>query len=227
MYTVHLDLIVHFVPIMNETAPGIRFTRTIELPFPAYDGLVVYSRLMEQGSEPLGYALKNVIWNLDGSFFYAETRCSNLIDIATIPYELGVIFQEGWKLGSWKTGFSSESTYEDLSTVPHFWEHDDLEDWERMPPKQRPKKLNSLLRALVRTLVELRNNEPAAYALAKSRYFYDESPKRHGYKPGKQETRFRELASEYIDMSDEDREAWANTVRSTYPKLMNFVSKTD
>ena len=103
MYTVHLDLVVYFVPIMNETGPGIRFTRKIELPFPAYEGLAVYSRFMEQGSEPLGYVLKNVIWNMDENFFYAETGCSNHTEIATIPYDLGVLFQEGWELGSWKT----------------------------------------------------------------------------------------------------------------------------
>ena len=95
-----------------------------------------------------------------------------------------------------------------------------------MPPKERPEKFNSLLRALVRTLVEIRNNEPAAYALAKSRYFYDTSSKLYDREPGPNEKRFRELETEYIKLSDDARDEWAGKIVSTYPKLMNFISRT-
>lgn len=60
-FRLELDLVLHFVPPMDERGPGITLTRTLELPFAPYSGLVIYSRRLDSFPDPLGFHLNNVV----------------------------------------------------------------------------------------------------------------------------------------------------------------------
>ncbi len=61
MFKIELDLLYVFSPPMTECGNEIKFTRTIELPFaPTNDISIFGRRLMEEGSHPEGFPLKDV-----------------------------------------------------------------------------------------------------------------------------------------------------------------------
>lgn len=102
MYTLHVDLHVYYNPPMEEFGPGIVFTRQIELPFPAYNGLRIHSSAFDSCPTPMGYTLKEVIWDVDRSVFVAKTKHMNSgFAIAEILGELRALVMRGWRYGSY------------------------------------------------------------------------------------------------------------------------------
>ena len=88
-FSVDVDLVLRFVPPMDNHSDGIRLTRTIELPFPPAEDISIFSKEWEGEDFPLGYVLKNVTWEIDRDRFLADTLLSVTgTPIAMIPFEI-------------------------------------------------------------------------------------------------------------------------------------------
>ena len=103
MNKVELDLHLVFQPPMDDSSDGIIITRTIELPFTPFNGLRVFSRVWEDGPEPYGLELTDVLWEMDRAVFLAKTRHTWVdLPIAFIPHEIRDWLGRGWRWGSYE-----------------------------------------------------------------------------------------------------------------------------
>ena len=90
MFKLELDLVLYFVPPMDEHSQGIRLTYSLELPFLPTNGLYLAGVAMDDPLSPLGFRINDLTWNLDRQFFMATTQLTNHdFPIATIPDEIG------------------------------------------------------------------------------------------------------------------------------------------
>src|SRR4051812_9097639 len=107
MYELELDLQLYFVPPMEESGKGIVVTRTIELPFvPSAEFSLYSSAFDELGSEPLGFSLKDLIWDIERKTFLAHTAIVSY----DVPWPLIISdvqgwIERGWRLGSYKDAY--------------------------------------------------------------------------------------------------------------------------
>ena len=101
MYKLLVDLCLSYSPPMSEHARRIRLTRKMELPFPPYEGLAIFSREFDSAQEPPGFVLKNVTWDLDRQLFVAETFADNELAMAEIAEDLAWWLNLGWEWGSY------------------------------------------------------------------------------------------------------------------------------
>ena len=107
MFKVDVDLDLIYDPPFAAATRGIVVNRTIELPFPPYNGLRVFARDWEKGSEPIGLKLDDVIWDMDRQTFLAVSKSiSEDFPIACIPSEIRYWLDAGWKWGSFRNRYA-------------------------------------------------------------------------------------------------------------------------
>jgi hypothetical protein len=182
MYKVELDFL-SFDPPMDEHDPSIRLTRTIELPFPAYEGLVIHSRMIDViCDEPLGFVLKNVMWDMDRSVFLATTSMdSGDTPFDEIPDEIRSWIDRGWRLGSHLDVYPKDMDEPEEAESPGTSVEDDNPEAEvtpSQPARRRPARYNKIFRALIRTMAELHNNWSVAYAMYITQQFFTEEERK-------------------------------------------------
>lgn len=230
MFKLELDLVIHFVPPMSEIGDGIHLTRTIEFPFAPYSGLAVHGKELDECPELMGFVLKNVVWDIDRQTFLAETFSVHYGSFFMIADEIRTWVDRGWRLGSYldayKAADEAESGEEEETVVIDEGdddEWDEMERWPTMRPQKRPAHFNKLLRAMVRTMVELRNNEATAYAMAKTQLLFDDQELKTLDSPDKE--RFKASQNEYWKMPVDQQYAWQDGVKRKYPRLDRLVSE--
>lgn len=222
-YQLELDLRVHYTPLMDEAGPGISLTRTIQLPFVPTSRVALTGASLER-AVPLGYRLKNIIWDVDRQVFLAHTEMGTHGDpIALIPDDLQSMLGEGWLIGSWRQYYdpdwkSSIGINSKFSTLTWMrYQDGELEAWETTASNKRPRKFNEMLRAIVRMLVGLHNNLHVAYAIYKTKIFValndDETPQTPEAK------KFRAAMDKYLNLDDEKQFKWMARVRRECPTL--------
>lgn len=223
-HAIELDLHLVFDPPMDEHGRGIVVTRRIDLPFVPFDGLQIYSRTWEECPEPLGFKLKDVVWDADRKVFLATTH--NILSgfpFATIPDEVRSWLDNGWRLGSWMEHYQQEE--EPAAEQPAFvgWlrDVDDevVEHLHNRPPKKRPKVFNQFMQAMVRHMVEVGNNRPVAYAMDKTGVLITAEDNEVD---AKTRAGWHRRCDEFTRMSIEDQMAWEDGVRE-YPALGHLL----
>ena len=230
MFRLELDLRLHFLPLMHVTGRAISVTRTIELPFAPREDLAIAGQQLDECPEPMGFRLKDLTWDMDRKVFLAHTRFL-LHDhpIAMIPDEIARWIALGWHLGSLMDAYQdpNQSDSDDDGTEVV---EDGIDDWEvmerwpSMTPRSRPAHFNKLLRAVVRTMVELDNNVSVAYAIFKTKRFFTETEQKDYDSPAVKQ--FRKAESEYFAMPFEQQLAWQKRIKRTYPRLKPLIPKT-
>ncbi|REJ65360.1 MAG: hypothetical protein DWQ31_18350 [Planctomycetota bacterium] len=215
---------------MTENGRGIKLTRTIELPFAPFPGLAIYSNQFDDCPDPMGFVIKELTWDVDRNTFLSSTVLVNHgMPIAEIADELRSWIDRGWRLGSYedKYGDLHPDVYEDESEDSVA--DDGTDEWElmekypTMSPRKRPREFNRLMGALVRVMAELDNDSPAAYAMAKTKlYFEDEDKSTQDYPARK---KFEDAKREYTDMSFDEQYDWRERVQRTYPRLDRIVEQ--
>ena len=104
MFKLELDLLLYFVPPMDERGQGIRLTRSLELPFPPINGLYLSGIAMDDPPTPMGCRINDLTWDLDRQVFMATTQLTNHdFPIATIPDEIGSWIDADGDSGATKT----------------------------------------------------------------------------------------------------------------------------
>lgn len=228
MFTLLLDLRIQFVPPMNQFGRGVVLTRELHLPFPAWDGLCIFSKQIDECPGPMGMVLKDVVWDMDRQVFLATTRIEQGdIPLALIADELRAWVERGWQVGSHEDYYAIPEAVEGIdedtsepSDAPDEWEEADKEagkSWRARSPAT-----NRVFRAMIRHLAETYDNDDAAYAWDRTgRYFDDGAVERRQAKdPHVKE--FAEAVEEYRKMSEAAKASWRKRVLR-YPTLESLI----
>lgn len=236
MLTLELDLIITYTPPMSENGGGIHLTRELQLPFAPFNGLQIYGNTMDQAPGPEGFILKDVIWDNDRQVFMAHSElCSHDLPMEEIPLDLKSWLDLGWRIGSYADYYKEPDYGEDEKDTNSEDEEDGDsfpvdEEFERtlkqpmLSPRQRPKELNLVMRAMVRAMVEVNNDNTAAYAMDKTkRYFTDHQLEQNDSKHARA---WRDAQEEYIKMGWQKQSKWRERVMRTHPRLDKLVKRT-
>lgn len=229
MFAVDVDLVLRYVPPMDDVGEGIRLTRTIELPFPPAEDISVFSKEWEGVGDPLGYVLKNVTWDMDRNRFLADTMLSVTgTPIAMIPFEIRQLVYHGWTYGSYKDSYRTEPKRGrkrgTLPVMPDWeWDYDAAAVWEANP-KDRPEEFKLVLHAVVSTMAELHNNCRVAYAMLKTGCYFDIAKGKLPSELLPLEKRFSKVLHDYDSLPSDKKWVWAERVKRKYPQLTDVVA---
>jgi hypothetical protein len=227
VFKVELDLSLYYDPPMEDHGGGIVVTRTLELPFPPTPDLAVWSMEMDECPEPMGFKLDDLVWDMGRQVFLAKTQISSSgLPMAMIPYEVRSWVDRGWRLGSWMDSYRQDEAAETSdrkvpSETPH-WDDDDMERWMTCRPADRPENFNKVFDAMVRTMAELHNNWSAAYAMHRTKLFFDEADMKDNESAATK--KWLSAKREFIEMPIDKQIAWQERVIRKYPSLSAIVS---
>ena len=159
---------------------------------------------MEGDGQPLGYRLRDTIWDVDRARFIATTTSDHGGGpLAYIPDDIDRYFSEGWSIGSWQKHCDNswKSPIGDRFDRKKFdfelLDEDDLYELETTPASKRPEPFNRLMSALVRLLFNLYNNEALAYAMYKTKTYFQEEKN--------QSPKFKDAVQRYEQMTSEEQ----------------------
>jgi len=225
VFQLQLDFCLHYIPPMDESGPGILLTRTLELPFPPSPGIALWGKELDQCDEPLGFVLKDLIWDVDRETFLATTYLvSHDLPIATIPDDIRAWMDRGWRLGSYMDAYGTpaEEEEEQHSDQEEDDEWEEMEQWPRKRPRARPRHFNRTLMALVRAMAECYNNLPEAYAIHKTKRFFAEDEIANSNSTAAK--RYRDARQEYLTMSLDEQLNWREQVTRRCPRLDRIIA---
>jgi hypothetical protein len=230
MYSVHLDFVLRYEPPMSDHEHGIRLTRTIELPFPPTNEMLVFSKNWEGADDPMGYVLKEVTWDLDQGCFLAETELSSSgVPIALIPWEIRRLVDRGWQFGSYKDRYVSDGRRGRLrKKLPRLrisdWDDEEATNWETAKNKSRPAEFKIALQAVAATMAILRNNCRVAYAMLKTRGYVDLPDRSAPAELSDFQRKFLAAMDAYDSMTFDQQWNWCESVQRRYPRLIDVVA---
>jgi len=229
MYMVHLDFVLRFVPPMTDHGQGIRLTRTIELPFPPTEKMLVFSKDWEGADDPMGYVLKEVTWDLDRGCFLAETELSSTgVPIALIPWEVRRLVDRGWQFGSYKDQYTRDRRRGRLrKKLPLLrisdWDDEEATTWETAAKKSRPAEFKIVLQALAGTMAGLRNNCRVAYAMLKTGGYVDLADRFAPKEPSEFQQKFVAAVEAFDSKTSDQQWDWCESAQRRYPGLIDVV----
>ncbi|MBX3388621.1 MAG: hypothetical protein KF691_04115 [Phycisphaeraceae bacterium] len=230
MYKLHLDLHLYFVPPMTEDGAGIIVTREIELPFPAFEGLRVFSKEFDDCPEPLGFTLKDVVWDVDRKLFLADSSLiSSGLPIACIPDSIRDWIHHGWRLGSLRDAYIEPDEQDEVDAdppgQPRTASPEEEERMHTLPPRRRTKEFNRLFNAMVRHMAEEFVDIESAYAMECTGSFFSETEisERMGEPAVK---KWAEARAAFSRMSTQDRLAWRERA-TRYASIEEIVLEAD
>jgi hypothetical protein len=226
MFKLELDLVLHFIPPMDERGQGIRLTRSLKLPFPPTNGLHLAGVAMDDPPSPLGFRINDLTWDLDRQVFMATTQLiDHNLPLAAIPDEIANWIERGWRLGSYEDAYEQPEATEDDSSEIAAESVDEWDEDDRLPtmnPRSRPLVFNQSLRALVREMARLHNNEATAYAIDRTKMFFREEQLKGEPKAA---IRFCDARKEFLAMTWDQQCDWREKVLRTHPRLDRIVAE--
>lgn len=228
MFKVELDLSLYYAPPMEDHGGGIVVTRTLELPFTPTLGVAIWSNEMDECPEPMGFKLNDLVWDMDRQVFLAKTQ---LIDcgapLALIPHAVRSWVDRGWRLGSWMDSYrqdkGAEASGRETPSGTSRWDDDEMEQWLVRRPADRPADFNKVFGAIVRTMAELYNNWSVAYAMHRTKLFFDETALKDNESAAAK--KWRDAKREFDVMPFEKQIAWQERVIRKYPPLAELVAR--
>jgi hypothetical protein len=230
MYRLELDFVLWFVPPMEDRGDGIRLTRTTEMPFVPAKRIALHSRTWEDiDGEPLGYQLKDIIWDFDRECFLAETHTSATgVPIAMIPHQIADMINCGWRYGSYKEAYSTEAKrgrrHKGLPRLQiNDWDWDEAETWETSR-NGRPAEFKTVFQAVVRTMLERYNNLAAAYAMLHTGTYFGIEDDIHAQPQSPGEKKFLAAMREFVDWDSEKKLEWCQLAQTRLPRLIDVVN---
>lgn len=231
MYDIDLDLVLHFVPPMDDKGPGIRLNRTFQLPFPPSTDVFIFSKEWEGfEEEPLGYHLKEITWDADRSCFLAQTFiCHHGDPIAIIPHELRQLLKCGWRFGSYvdkyvgKDRRGRERKKLKLPRRVRRWNADEAESWELAGCKSRPADFMVVWHAVIAMMAALDNNCAVAYAMLRTGFFLETPENKPLSALSQEEQVFKSAVVTFQSWSLEEQWNWRDRVKRKYPRLIDVV----
>ncbi len=230
MFKVEIDMSLCFNPPMAENAPGIRVTRTLELPFPPVEGMYLTGLTINGQPMVEGNPIEDVTWDLDRQVFLVNAKAISVnLPIAFIPLDIMSWLERGWRLGSFEEAYQDESDKPTRERTPKtiaMYSHDDLGDeaehWPTMNPRSRPPAFNQFLRALVREMASLQNNWPIAYAIDQTKVFFTEGQLKGN--DARSAIKFQDAVRRFEGMSFDQQYDWYKRVIQKNPRLESMLT---
>lgn len=231
MFTLHLDLRIHFVPPMSEHASGIVLTRVVEVPFAPVEGTRVFSKAFDECKEPEGFVLKDILWDVDREVLLAHTVLVNHdFPLTYIPAEIRNWIDRGWRYGSYRDDYPSEGADDDdgpdcedtgATQAGELNEFEIAEGIHRLSWRQRSAGDNRVLRALIRHMVETYDNVSGAYAFDKTGRYFTEYEIRNRDLSDNHVNQFMDCCRQFETMSLDEQEKWRKRTQR-YPCLQKL-----
>lgn len=222
MYTLLLDFEIRFLPPMYEHGPGVLLTRELQLPFPPWKGLRIFSKVIDDCPEPEGMQLDDVVWEMDRRVFLATTE---LIDsgspIPDIPRLLKSWLCRGWKFGSFRDPYRQDEDDDAPSPRTSF---------KPIRGSKRLARIGPAHKAMIRFMVESRNDPAAAYAMDLTGLHYDQKEIQSARTCGTMDERMKAYSNafdSYIQMRDSRRQNWEESVTKRYPDLLEMARNAE
>lgn len=219
MFKLELDMSLRFVPPMLENSAGFVVTRTMELPFVPFDGLVVYSRQFTDHPDPeAGHKLENVTWDMDRKVFLAQTSLTHVdLPMGYILQEIRDTLRRGWRLGSYADSYQEQeeaaTAIDEAIPVAHDdWKNE--ENWPSMAPSERPAHFNDTFGFLIGVMAVISNNPAVAYAMERTKRFFTEQQLKTDASAAAK--KWLAAKSQYEAMSWEKQYAWQKRMAKKY-----------
>jgi hypothetical protein len=231
MFRLEVELAVWFVPPMDEHGRGISLLRTFKLPFPPTENChLTGAAFNPHGPSSEGFGLKGVTWDVDRQLFLAGISlvCHDH-PIAFIPDELRAWTGCGWRMGSQDDAYPRPECADEPAGESGVGAEagDDWEEADRLPtqkPRSRPKAFNKLLRALVREMAALYNNQRVAYAIDRTHLFFTDEQLPAA--PTRAREAFTRALAEFDQMSMDEQIKWQEGVTRTHPRLDRVIAES-
>lgn len=221
MFTLHIDLHLHFDPPMSDSSRAIILNHQVELPFVPSNDQAIFVPAIDRCNAPMGFHLKDVVFDVSRGVFLASTYVSDSgLPLPLIADELAEWIHLGWRFGSYRDSYLAEDD-EDLDTAeadegPDPWEV--AEAQHHMSWRARGREVNRVLKAMIRHLVETQSNEAEAFAFdTTGRYFTAYELEDKGAKDCHRE-KFRAAQAAFQKMPEPERDKWRDRTRR-YPSL--------
>lgn len=234
-YNVLIDFSVRYSPPMSEIGRGILLTRAVVLPFPPREKLSIHSTTMDElGSEPIGFRLTDIIWDMDRRVFLAKTSldCSGM-SLTEIPNDLSRWLDKGWVFGSYVDGYATDEYRFDTFGEPDLpivrpkkrdlrAGDDDLDALLKVRSSKRSTYFNQIFGTMVRTMAELFNDEATAYAMHKTGMYFSELELREDKTDAAR--RWRDFKYEYGNLTARRQLAWRARVCNAHHSIKSLVN---
>ncbi len=176
-----------------------------------------------------------VLWDIDRKVFMAQTKwCSAGVPMEDIPVDRECWLDLGRRIGSYADRYNETDDDEDDVEADDGQEESGNafpvdKEYERsleqpMPSlRHRSKELNRIIRAMVRTMAQVHNDEAVAYAIDKTkRYFADDQLQENDSKYAKA---WRDARDEYNDMCWKKQWKWRERAMRTHPRLDKLIQQ--
>lgn len=221
MYTLELDVKLQLIPAAEGGAP-VCLTRTLKLPFPAHEGLVLFAKGMDNCPKPVGLPLSEVVWDMDREVFLAETHVHDYVPIGLFAVTYQEWIDRGWTPGSCHDPYPSSVTRPPAARYrrKHPAERMDLgelEEMQRVPAGDRPDWYMDEFRAVVRFLLES-GSEHSAYAMDRTRTLREYRDLPAWGNPEPLQAEWNQAWEAFAKLSPAKRKRWEAKVRR-FPKL--------
>lgn len=233
MFTLDLDLHLYFEPPMTDAGDGIVLTRKLELPFPPYEGLRVFSKTMDDCPEPMGMTVKDVVWDIDRGVFIADTYVHDHdLPMPSILDSIRRWIGLGWRLGSYGDHYPdpwADAPPEPPPPARSRRKKVTLEEPEhRIPnraPGRRSAEFNQLFKAMIKLLATSYSNSEVAFAMDKTgRFFSNEQIKERENDPLVVE--WKKARAAFEDLSERKEALWRLEVEK-YPSIESLFSSQE
>lgn len=229
MFKLHLDLHVHFVPPMHGHGAGVVLTRETELPFVPTEGLRLFSRTFEGHSDPMGFMLESVVWDIDRQVFLASTDL--VVDSVPLPFiadEIRSWVERGWRFASYRDDYPTDDAEgpdavaadSDVDAEGNEW--DDAEKAHLRSWQQRSAEQNRILKALIRHMAETYDNEAAAYAFDRTGRYFTEQQIKESRLDDRNIRKFVDATREFENMPFAQQQSWRDRTER-YPSFEEFL----
>lgn len=208
---------------MSGHGAGVYVTRAIELPFPPWEGLRIFSTGYDECPSLWGFTLKDVIWDVDHQVFLAETEyVYNDYPIPFIPDLIRVWIDHGWRLGSYRDAYPDPDDAVAMATSEADDDDDGGDEWEEAEKAQektwkgRSAESNRIFKALIRHMAETFDNDSAAYAFDRTGRFFTQREVDERKTTDADVRTFDDAAQEFERMSFQNRQKWRDRT-AKYP----------
>ena len=222
---------------MSQHSRGIILTRSIQLPFPPSGDIAIFGRdLMEDGSEPMGIMLKDIIWDTDRQVFFAKTYLDDgSCPLTMVPQELRRHHEKGWRFGSYvdlygNPEYKDPPPSEPSSPIPNpsrrdLRENNDSDEMLKWKPERRSRYFNAVFGAFIRCLAESFEISTAVAMERTGVYFDEHEVKGTPWKrPPDEVLHWDEIREQFFKTSSRGQMSWRKKLIGKYHSLQALTN---
>lgn len=229
MFKLELDLHFSLVGTLPYHVAGVCLTRSLQLPFPPHEGLILFGKDLAAISKPVGFGLRDVVWDIDRGAFLATAGTDEDLRIGMIANTIRGWIDRGWSLGSYADSYPTmvprqEGTKRRKRHPVDRVDWDDLERMQVTPAADNPKWYVEEYRALVRVIAD-GGSPSTAYAMDRTGVLSGHTlatESRHQHDP--RDVEWNSTFNKFASLSAGAQRKWRAKVKR-YPTLRTLLGE--